>query len=678
MSLFCFRFLIVCFSLLMMSAVEAGAGTGVNPGAIDQGAIDELKAGKTDVAYASWWGFEREDATAALQSAINSGAKKVIVEKRDAPWIVTPIQLASDQEIVIEAGVEIHAKKGEFKAATASLLNASLKENIKLTGTGAILQMRRADYDAAPYQKAEWRNGISVRSCSNVTVSGLVIRETGGDGVYLGVSKRGVTNRNITIKDVVFERNYRQGISIISAENLLIENTVFKDTAGTAPMAGVDFEPNHAEECLVNCVLRNCVSENNQGPGYLLYLTNLTRESQPVSIRFENCRSTGKGRALSCTTRNNNPGSVQGSIEFENCTFKSTDQTPVAFLDKPADVCPIRLKNCTIIGPEKDDAALPVIQFIARAGVVGQIGGVTFKDCVVKAADLHPVMAFYDASYISAVENVTGTLRVEQGDRKVEYELTPALFQKWMPASEAGNITPYETDISRLKPLDASAKTDSGPRRKVRQRGLSQYLLYATQGEKVSVEFSYHQLAKYTGDKIPVKVTTPSGKAIPVDSIPFKQSATCAFKAPETGVYRITCDPGANFVTVDQSSHQVCLTSEGAPIRLMAATGDFYFWVPAGVEKWAVGVFGGGPGERVSARLVDPSGKQVWSEQNIAEPKLYTATGQQQAAGKLWRLVLNRPTEGAFEDHYVLLVGIPSVLALTPGEILVPAEALQK
>ncbi|HAH48340.1 MAG TPA: hypothetical protein DCM07_26545, partial [Planctomycetaceae bacterium] len=116
------------------------------------------------------------------------------MEKRDAPWIVTPIQLASDQEIVIEAGVEIHAKKGEFKAATASLLNASLKENIKLTGTGAILQMRRADYDAAPYQKAESRNGISVRSCSNVTVSGLVIRETGGDGVYLGVSKRGVTN----------------------------------------------------------------------------------------------------------------------------------------------------------------------------------------------------------------------------------------------------------------------------------------------------------------------------------------------------------------------------------------------------------------------------------------------------------------------------------------------------
>ncbi|QDT90019.1 right-handed parallel beta-helix repeat-containing protein [Gimesia algae] len=673
MSLLCSRVLVVFFCFLMITAVEAGGNPGIN-----QRAIDSLKAGKTDVAYASWWGFDREDATAALQAAIHSGAKKVIIEKREAAWIVKPIQLASDQEIVFEEGVVVQAKKGEFKAATASLFNASLKKNIKLTGAGAILQMRRADYDAAPYTKAEWRNGISIRSCSNVTVSGLVIRETGGDGVYLGVSKRGVTNRKITIRDVVFERNYRQGISIISAADLLIENTVFKETAGTAPMAGVDFEPNHADECLVNCVLRNCVSENNQGPGYLLYLPNLTRDSKPVSIRFENCRSTGKGRALSCTTRNNTPGSVTGSIDFENCTFESTDQSPVQFLDKPADVCPITLKKCTIIGPENDDAALPVIQFTARAGVVGKIGGVTFDQCVVKSAAGHPVMSFYDASYIGSVANVTGTLQVQQGDQKDNYRLNAALINQWMPPSEAGNITPYQIDISQLQPLDSNATIKTTPRRMVRQRALSRYLLYAKQGDKVSVQLTYHQLVRYTGVKLPVTVIAPSGKVIPVPAVPFKETATCEFKAPETGVYRINCDPGANFVTVDQSTHRLCLTSEGAPIRLMAATGDFYFWVPAGVEKWSVGVFGGGVGERVSARLYDSSGQQVWSEQNIVKPKLYTGLHKQNPAGEMWRLVLDRPTEGGFEDHYVQLVGIPAVLALTPGELLVPAETVEK
>ena len=673
MSLSCSRVLVIFFCFLMISAVEAGGNPDIN-----QRAIDELKSGKTDVAYASWWGFQREDSTAALQAAIHSGAKRVIVEKMNGPWIVTPIQLASDQEIVFEEGVVVQAKKGEFKAATASLFTASLKKNIQLTGAGAILEMRRADYDAAPYTKAEWRNGISVRSCSNVTISGLVIRETGGDGVYLGVAKRGVTNQKITIRDVVFERNYRQGISIISAEDLQIENTVFKETSGTAPMAGVDFEPNHSDECLVNCVLRNCVSENNQGPGYLLYLPNLTRDSKPVSIRFENCRSTGKGRALSVTTRNNTPGSVTGSMTFENCTFESAEQTPVTFLDKPADVCPVTLKNCTIIGPENNDAALPVIQFTARPGVVGKIGGVAFKDCLIKAAEVHPVMMFYDASYLSAVDNVTGTLQAQHNNQNVLYRLNSELIQKWMPASEAGNITPYQTDISRLQPLEANHESSSKPRRMVRQRALSQYLVYAKQGEDVFVQLTYHQLARYTGDKMPVKVMAPSGKVIPVDSVPFKQSANCEFTAPETGVYRISCDPGANFVTVDQSTHPLCLTSDGSPIRLMAATGDFYFHVPAGIEKWAVGVFGGGAGERVSATLYDSTGKQVWSEKDINTPKLYTETHKTSAAGETWRLVLDRPSTGGFEDHYVLLVGIPSVLALTPGELLVPAETLEK
>ena len=658
---------------MLVTAAEAGPA-----GAINERAIAELKAVKTDVAYASWWGFDREDSTAALQAAIHSGAKKVIVEKMDGPWIVTPIQLASNQKIVFAKGVIVQAKKGEFKAATASLFSASLKENIQLTGSGAILQMRRADYYAAPYQNAEWRNGISVRSCSNVSISGLVIRETGGDGVYLGVAKPGVTNRKITIKDVVFERNYRQGISIISAQDLLIENTVFKETAGTAPMAGVDFEPNLPDECLVNCVLRNCVSGNNQGPGYLLYLPNLNRDSKPISIRFENCQSTGKGRALSCTTRNNTPGSVKGSIDFENCTFKSTAESPVQFLDKPADVCPITLKNCTIIGPENDNAALPVIQFTARTGVVGKIGGVTFDQCMVKSAVGHPVMSFYDASYVGSVDNVTGTLQVHQGDERVDYRLNAALIQKWMPPSEAGNITSYQTDAARLQPLDTSATINSTPRRIVRQRALSRYLLYASRGDKVSVQLTYHQLVRYTGDKMPVTVKSPSGKVIPVAVVPFKQSAKCEFTAPETGVYRISCDPGANFVTVDKSSHRLCLTSEGAPIRLMAATGDFYFWVPAGVEKWAVGIFGGGVGERVSAKLYDPSGKQVWSEQNIEKPKLYTGIRKQHTLGELWLLVLDRPTEGGFEDHYVQLVGIPAVLALTPGEMLVPVEAPEK
>ena len=262
----------------------------------NEDAIAKVKAEKLDEARASWWGFDSEDATESLQAAIASGAKRVIVEDMGTPWIVTPIDVASDLEIVFEKGVVVEAKKGEFHGRNDSLFNISRKQNVSLVGDGAILRMHRKDYDAPPYSKAEWRHVINIRSSSNIKVYGLTLAESGGDGIYLGTAERGVTNKDIHIKDVVCDGNYRQGISVITAENLLIENTVLKNTGGTAPQAGIDFEPNHSTERLVNCVMRNCIAENNNGCGFVFYLPNLTRQSAPISIRMENCVARGTNR----------------------------------------------------------------------------------------------------------------------------------------------------------------------------------------------------------------------------------------------------------------------------------------------------------------------------------------------------------------------------------------------
>jgi len=42
-------------------------------------AVAAVQSGKLTVANAAWWGFDEEDATEALQAAVNSGARKVIV-----------------------------------------------------------------------------------------------------------------------------------------------------------------------------------------------------------------------------------------------------------------------------------------------------------------------------------------------------------------------------------------------------------------------------------------------------------------------------------------------------------------------------------------------------------------------------------------------------------------------
>ena len=100
--------------------------------------------------------------------------------------------------------------------------------------------------------------GWAIDNCTDVEVAGLTIRETGGDGLIVmsnvwncleknknGVCtkglyhKRGAT-RNLRVRDVVLDRNYRQGMSVISAQNAEFVNCTFSNTNGTSPQAGVD------------------------------------------------------------------------------------------------------------------------------------------------------------------------------------------------------------------------------------------------------------------------------------------------------------------------------------------------------------------------------------------------------------------------------------------------------
>jgi len=59
----------------------------------DPVAVREVQAGMRDVADATWWGFDPVNATAALQGAISSGARRVIVPNVGADWVVEPISL---------------------------------------------------------------------------------------------------------------------------------------------------------------------------------------------------------------------------------------------------------------------------------------------------------------------------------------------------------------------------------------------------------------------------------------------------------------------------------------------------------------------------------------------------------------------------------------------------------
>jgi hypothetical protein len=307
----------------------------------DPKAVKEVMAGKRLTASAAWWGFDEENSAPALQAAIRSGAKKVIVPNMGKPWVVNrTIYLESDQEIELEKGVAVVAKAGSFPGKADALLAANGKRNITIRGYGAEISMRRADYTKPPYVKGEWRHCVSILSSANVKIYGLRIAESGGDGVYIGCSRNAGSlpySEDIYMKDVACDRNYRQGISVISVRNLLIEDTAFSGTAGTKPASGIDFEPNLSTDVLVNCTIRNCLFEHNEGYGIAVYLKSLDATSQPVSITFVNCRSINNGRGALAIGRTEGLKEVKGSylefrgIRLQGPTVIQKDGVPVLF-----------------------------------------------------------------------------------------------------------------------------------------------------------------------------------------------------------------------------------------------------------------------------------------------------------------------------------------------------------
>ncbi|NLY70247.1 MAG: hypothetical protein GX076_00940, partial [Clostridiales bacterium] len=128
------------------------------------------------IVNAADYGFDENDSTIALQAAIDSGAKKVIVPNMGKDWIISrTITLVSNQTICFEPGVVISAKKGAFKGTKESLFQATNKSNIVLFGYNATLKMQKQDYMGSEYTKGEWRHILALRSCTNIKVLGLTL-----------------------------------------------------------------------------------------------------------------------------------------------------------------------------------------------------------------------------------------------------------------------------------------------------------------------------------------------------------------------------------------------------------------------------------------------------------------------------------------------------------------------
>jgi len=395
-------------------------------------AIADLKAGQRTDANAAWWGFDEDDSTDAIQAAIDSGAKTVTIPNVGQDWIVRPLRLAGDQELILEPGVVIAAKRGEYRGGGDSVFTARDLDNLTIRGDGATVRMQKEDYISGlvlknlgwnrwygQYEKAEWRMCLSLRGCNNVRVEGLTLRDSGGDGIYIDGGKRAPYSSQIHIRNVVCDNNYRQGISVISVDGLVIEDSSFSNTWGTPPSSGIDIEPDDAKNCLQNLLVRNCTFDDNYGDGIEVFLAHLTQDSEPVSIVFEDCRvSSRRGAGIRVTKiADNGP---RGEITFRNCTVENTEAYGIKVQDKSVDGASVKFIDCTLRNTANNrnyaDSWAPVVLQARADSRTKRYGGIEFVNCSVEDDRDRPALTLPE---VDEVFDLTGQI-VLRNSKRVE------------------------------------------------------------------------------------------------------------------------------------------------------------------------------------------------------------------------------------------------------------------
>ena len=364
------------------------------------------------------FGFDPEDSTCFIQEAINSGARKLIIDRKETPWIVRPIKGRSDLTLVFEKGVEVRAKKGEFRGVADILFRFENATNVFLDGRGAVLRMNKADYQKPPYAKAEWRSGLCFHSCENIRISGLKVVETGGDGLYLGDRTGNRPCRNVVVRRCIFENNHRQGVSVISADNLLIEDCIMRGTSGTAPQDGIDFEPNKQNHQFTRCIVRKCRFENNKGAGIDIHPVPFRSSTVPVDITFEYCYSTGNryGVVYSGFTGSD---LVTGRVRFVRCVFERECGAALGVFNKPARSVSMIFEDCGFLSNCVASAVESDILFDMQQLKDETADGVVFSNQKIVQAIRRPWFLIRgNGQIVNGVKNVFGNIEVTDVDRK--------------------------------------------------------------------------------------------------------------------------------------------------------------------------------------------------------------------------------------------------------------------
>ncbi len=206
--------------------------------------------------------------TAALQQAVDAvaGSGGTLLVPPGVYLIDAKIGLAlkSQMTLTLDTGATLRAIPNALDHSR--VISVSDVESVNILG--GTIEGEREQHQGTT---GEWGNGIEIRNSKQIRVEGVTVSSCWGDGLYIGGK-----SENITISKVTADKNRRQGLSITSASDVVVQESIFRNTQGTAPECGVDLEPNTGET-VAKCQILNCQFFANAGGGLQVGPSNADR-----------------------------------------------------------------------------------------------------------------------------------------------------------------------------------------------------------------------------------------------------------------------------------------------------------------------------------------------------------------------------------------------------------------
>lgn len=187
------------------------------------------------------------------------------------------------------------------------VISVQNKENITIQG-GQIWGERNSHIGSG----GEGGHGIAVYGSTNVTISGVSVKENWGDGIYLGTKKvrqsdgsqKYIGCNNVTISNCEIYENRRNNIAIVDADNVMIDGCFIHSAYGIAPQCGILNEPNQGSVS-EDGINRNITIQNTtirayqdkDSAFYMVFMTHYNPADKNFTtadtITFKNCTLIG-------------------------------------------------------------------------------------------------------------------------------------------------------------------------------------------------------------------------------------------------------------------------------------------------------------------------------------------------------------------------------------------------